>query len=298
MRFAGESAALGTALFWSVGSNFFAAAGRRMGSRVLNRLRITTAAVFLSLALLATHGAVWPMWATRPQVGLLALSGLIGFVFGDTWYFRSLIILGPGRAALIASLAPLFTVFIAWPVLHELPGPLAALGMALTLGGVAWVVSARATARTGHAEGSVAMGVFAGVLGAVGQAGGYVLSKMAIQSGIDPLSATVIRVTSAMAAIWILATAERAVPETLGALRDRRATAFMAGGAFCGPFMGVTLSLVALRYVQAGIASSITAIYPIFTMLIASRVHGERVTRRALAGALVAVAGVVVLFLR
>ena len=172
-----------------------------MGSRVLNRLRITTAAVFLSLALLATHGAVWPMWATRPQVGLLALSGLIGFVFGDTWYFRSLIILGPGRAALIASLAPLFTVFIAWPVLHELPGPLAALGMALTLGGVAWVVSARATARTGHAEGSVAMGVFAGVLGAVGQAGGYVLSKMAIQSGIDPLSATVIRVTSAMAAI-------------------------------------------------------------------------------------------------
>jgi drug/metabolite transporter (DMT)-like permease len=108
----------------------------------------------------------------------------------------------------------------------------------------------------------------------------------------------VIRVTSAMVAIWILASAERAVPETLGALRDRRASAFMVGGAFCGPFMGVTLSLVALRYVQAGIASSITAIYPIFTMLIASRVHGERLTRRAIVGALVAVAGVVVLFLR
>jgi drug/metabolite transporter (DMT)-like permease len=298
MRFAGESAALGTALFWSVGSNFFAAAGRRMGSRVLNRLRITTAAVFLSLALLATHGAAWPTWATRPQVGLLALSGLIGFVFGDTWYFRSLIILGPGRAALIASLAPIFTVFIAWPVLHELPGPLAALGMVLTVGGVAWVVTSRTTSRTEHAEGSVAMGIFAGVLGALGQAGGYVLSKMAIRSGIDPLSATVIRVTSAMVAIWILATAERAVPETLGALRDRRASAFMAAGAFCGPFMGVTLSLVALRYVQAGIASSITAVYPVFTMLIASRVHGERLTWRGIAGALVAVAGVVVLFLR
>ena len=298
MRFAGETAALGTALCWSVGSNFFAAAGRRMGSRVLNRLRITTAAVFLSLALLATHGAPWPVWATRPQVGLLAVSGLIGFVFGDTWYFRSLVILGPGRAALIASLAPVFTVFIAWPVLHELPGPLAALGMALTLGGVAWVVSARATARTEHAEGSVAMGVFAGVLGALGQAGGYVLSKLAMQSGIDPLSATVIRVTSAMVAIWILACAERAVPETLSALRDRRATAFMAGGAFCGPFMGVTLSLLALRYIQAGVASSITATYPILTMIIASRVHGEPLTRRAIVGALIAVAGVVVLFLR
>jgi len=105
-------------------------------------------------------------------------------------------------------------------------------------------------------------------------------------------------VTSALVAVWILATAERALPETLGALRDRRAAAFMASGAFCGPFMGVTLSLVALRYVQAGVASSITAIYPVFTMLIASRVHGERITPRAIAGALVAVAGVVVLFLR
>ncbi len=298
MRFAGETAALGTALCWSVGSNLFAAAGRGMSSRVLNRLRITTAAVFLSLALLLTQGAWWPVWATRPQVALLAVSGLIGFVFGDTWYFRSLLILGPGRAALIASLAPVFTVFLAWPVLHELPGPLAALGILLTIGGVAWVVGGRPSERAVHAEGSVAMGVFAGVLGALGQAGGYVLSKMAMQGGIDPLSATVIRVTFAMIAIWILALAEGAGSETLGALRERRASAFMAGGAFFGPFMGVTLSLVALRYVQAGIASSITAVYPVFTMLIASRVHGEPLTRRALAGALVAVAGVVVLFLR
>jgi drug/metabolite transporter (DMT)-like permease len=205
MRFAGETAALGTALCWSVGSNFFAAAGRKMGSRVLNRLRISTAALFLCTALLVTRGTVWPTWATHPQLVLLAVSGLIGFVFGDTWYFRSLVILGPGRAALIASLAPLFTVLIAWPVLHEAPGPLALVGMALTLSGVGWVVASRATSRTEHAEGSVAMGIFAGVLGALGQAGGYVLSKTAIHSGIDPLSATVIRVTSAMVAIWILA---------------------------------------------------------------------------------------------
>ncbi len=299
MRFAGEVAALGTALFWSVGSNFFAAAGRRMGSRVLNRLRITTACVFLSSALLVLHGSPWPVWATSLQVGLLALSGLIGFVFGDTWYFRSLVILGPGRAALIASLAPLFTVLIAWPALHEHPGPLALLGVALTVGGVAWVVSGRqAAGATKHAEGSVAMGILAGVLAALGQAGGYVLSKTALRTGLDPLSATVIRVSSAMVAIWLLAAIERAVPETLGALKDRRAAAFMVGGAFCGPFMGVTLSLAALKYIDAGIASSITAIYPIFTMLIASRFHGEPLTLRAVAGALIAVAGVVVLFLR
>ena len=48
MRYAGELAALGTAVSWSIGSNFFAAAGQRMGSVVLNRLRISTACVLLS----------------------------------------------------------------------------------------------------------------------------------------------------------------------------------------------------------------------------------------------------------
>lgn len=298
MHYAGELCALGTALCWSAGSNLFAAAGRRMGSQVLNRLRITTACALLSVALLATRGAPWPVWATRYEVVLLAISGLVGFVFGDGWYFRSLVILGPGRATLIASSAPIFTALIAWPALHERLGPLALLGMALTVGGVAWVITASSDIAHEHAEGSAAMGVFAGVLAALGQAGGYVLSKAAMKQGLDPLSATIVRVTAATIGVWLLAAFAGEVPKTLAALRDGRGSAFMAGGAFFGPFMGVTLSLAALQWIDAGIASSITAICPIFTMLIAARAHREPLTFRALAGALVAVAGVVVLFVR
>jgi drug/metabolite transporter (DMT)-like permease len=298
IRYAGEFAALGTAVCWSVGSNFFAAAGQRMGSRVLNRLRITTACVLLSLALFATRGAWWPVWATRPQIGWLAASGVIGFVFGDAWYFRSLVILGPGRAALMASSAPIFTMLFAAAALHERPGPLALLGTALTLSGIAWVLRERERGHEAHVEGSVAMGVFAGVLGAIGQAGGYVLSKFALRTGIDPVSATLVRLGAAAVAVWALTAIERQVPQTLGALRDRRAAAFMVGGATFGPFLGVTLSLTAIRFIDTGVASSITAIYPVFAMLIASRFHGERLTVRALLGASVAVAGVVVLFLR
>lgn len=297
-RFAGEVAALGTAVSWSIGSNLFAAAGQRMGSVVLNRLRITTAVFLLSLALLVTQGAAWPVWATGAQVGWLAASGLVGFVFGDTWYFRSLVILGPGRAALLASSGPIFTMIFAAAFLHEHPGPLALFGTALTLSGIAWVLRERERGHVPHVEGSAAFGVMAGILAAVGQAGGYVLSKTALRSGIDPLSATLIRVAAAAVAIWLLATVERAVPATVGALRDRRGAAFMVGGAVFGPFLGVTMSLAAIRYIDTGVAASITAIYPIFTMLIAARFHGEKLTWRALLGALVAVAGVVVLFLR
>jgi drug/metabolite transporter (DMT)-like permease len=298
VKFAGEFAALGTAVCWAAGSNFFAAAGQRLGSVVLNRLRITVAAVFLCTALLVLRGSPWPVWAAPWQVGVLALSGIVGFVFGDSWYFRSLVIIGPGRASLVTSMWPVFTALLAWPLLGERPGPLVLLGMALTLGGIGWVIWERQQKVADHVEGSMLVGVMAGVLGAVGQAGGYVLSKMALRPGLDALSATVIRIVAAAAGVWLLAAFQRDVRRSLGALRDRRGSAFMVGGAFFGPFMGVTLSLTALKFIEAGVAASITAIYPVLTLLLSARFHGERLTLRTLAGSLVAGVGVVVLFLR
>jgi drug/metabolite transporter (DMT)-like permease len=298
VRFAGEFAALGTAVCWASSSNLFAAAGRRMGPTVLNRLRITVAAVLLGASLLVIRGSPWPAWASPMQVGLLALSGLIGFVFGDTYYFRSLVILGPGRAALMASLAPLITAVLAWPVLGEIPGPLALAGMTLTLGGIFWVLYERGHREDLGVKGRLAAGIGAGALAAVGQAVGYVISKLALRSGLDPLSATVIRVTAAVAGVWALAFAQGGAARSFEALRDRRAALFMVGGAIGGPFLGVTLSLVALKFIEAGVAASITAIYPLLTFVLASRFHGERLTPRILGGTVVAVAGVVVLFLR
>lgn len=298
MRFAGELAALGTAVCWAAGSNVFAAAGRRMGSAVLNRLRIVVAVALLGTALFVVRGSPWPTWATPSQVGILAASGLVGFTFGDAMYFRSLVILGPGRAALVFSVAPIFTLLIAWPVLGELPGPLASVGIALTLGGVAWVLRERARHSIVEHEGSEAAGIAAAALGALGQAVGFVLSRMVLREGLDPLSATVIRASAGAAGLWALAVFRGEVRRTVAALRDRRGTLYMVSGAVLGPFMGVTLSLVALAFTQAAIASSIIATLPILTMFIAVRAHREPLTWRGLVGASVAVVGVIVLFLR
>jgi drug/metabolite transporter (DMT)-like permease len=105
-------------------------------------------------------------------------------------------------------------------------------------------------------------------------------------------------VFAAAVGIWVLALAQRDVRRTIAALEDRTGAAFMVAGAVFGPFLGVVLALMALEYVQAGVAASIIAFYPVLAALIASRFHGERLTLRMVGGALVAVAGVVVLFLR
>ena len=138
----------------------------------------------------------------------------------------------------------------------------------------------------------------AGVLGALGQAVSFVISKLALRSGLDPLSATVVRVSAAMLGIWGLAALRGEAAGSFAALRDRAAARFMVGGAFFGPFLGVTLSLYALQHIEAGVAASITACYPLPTILISARFHGERITARSMVGALATVVGVVVLFLR
>ena len=298
MNYVGEFAALGTALCWASAWNLFAEAAGKMGSLVLNRLRITAAWGFLTLTLWLVHRSGWPTWASGPAVMALALSGMIGFIFGDSFGFRAIVILGPGRASLLASTAPLFTTALAWPILHQHHGPLALLGMLITLAGTALVFTGPSTERKGHAEGSVTMGIVSGLLGAIGQAGGYILSSLALRTGLDPLSATVIRVGSACVAIWIMAGVSGQVGGTVAALRDLRATLFMLAGALMGPCLGVLLSLTSLQLIEAGVAASITAVAPLFAMLMAARFHHERLTWRALGGCLIAVAGIVVLFRR
>ena len=298
MSYSGEFAALGTAVCWAGSANLFATAAGTMGSRILNRLRITAAWVFLTVAFLAVHRTPWPTWASAPATLALALSGMIGFIFGDTFQFRSIMILGPGRASLLSATAPLFTTALAWPLLQQRPGPLALLGMLLTVSGTAFVISGPAKQRGGHDEGGIAVGIGAGLLGAIGQAGGYVLSKLALKTGLDPLSGTLIRVGCSSIAVWIITGVERQVEPTLAALRDVRSTLFMLGGAFLGPCLGVLLMLTSLHLIDAGVSASITAVAPLFAMLIAAKFHGERLTWRSLVGSVLAIGGIVVLFRR
>jgi drug/metabolite transporter (DMT)-like permease len=224
------------------------------------------------------------VWASRYQLVVLALSGVIGYAFGDSNGFRALLILGPSRFALFFSLPPIFTMLLAWPVLGEHPGGPALVGTALIVGGVVWAL----TGRDGGSavRGSMALGIVSGVLGALGQSGGYVLSKLALRTGIDPLSATCIRAVAGTVAMWILAVVARDVRATVIAMRDRRAAAFLVAGAALGPFVGVVLSLAALVFIDAGVAASISAIAPVMTILIAAMFHRERVTVRLMAGLL------------
>ncbi len=292
----GELAALGTASCWVVTSLAFARAGQRIGSLSVNIIRLAMAAPMLGVVTLLLRGHFLPDDASSQAWIWLSLSGIIGFVFGDMCLFRAFLLIGPRLSSLIMATAPLMTALIGFAVLGEGLGLFALGGMALTIGGVAWAVldrRARAPAEPGHRQ----LGVLLALGGALGQAGGLVLSKYGMGE-YDAFAATHIRVMAALVG-WLLVFVVTNNWKALArGLRDGPALRLMGIGAFFGPVAGVGLSLFAVQRSNAGVAASIMSITPILLIPISVIFLRERVGLGGVLGALIAVSGVVVLFLR
>lgn len=294
--FAGEVAALATAVCWTVTSMAFESAGKRIGSLAVNLIRLIMAFGFLAAYCWVTRGRPLPTDASAHAWFWLSASGVVGFTIGDLCLFRAFVVLGARLSMLLMSLVPPMTALIGLAILGEQLEWLDWLGMAITVGGVSWVVAERRPPRgDGLSATQSWSGVVLGVLGAAGQAIGLVLSKYGMR-GYDAFAATHIRIIAGIGAFAIVFVAIGWWPTVFRAFRDRAAMARTTLGAIFGPFLGVSLSLVAVKYTEAGVAATIMALVPVLIIPPAVLIQKERVSLRAVLGSLAAVAGVALLF--
>lgn len=296
MSHVGELAALGTALCWTATALFFAEAGLRIGSLVVNVLRLVMALGMLVVLGWVTRGLPWPTDATPHAWLWLSISGVVGFAFGDLCLFRAFLLIGPRLSSLIMSLAPPIAAVLGYWVLGETLELHHGLGMALTVAGVGWALADRQPAAAGVVVDRRArtLGMLLAVCGAIGQGGGLVLSKHGM-GDYDPFAATQIRVLAGAVSFAVLFTAIRGWPRVGKALRQPRAMLLTGLGALFGPFLGVSLSLLAVQHTQAGVAASIMATYPVMIIPVVVLLGRERVGRGGLLGTILAVLGVVLL---
>ena len=295
--YSGEIAALGTAVCWTVTALAFESAGKRIGSLAVNFIRLVMAVFFLAGAAWLVRGLAWPTDATLHAWVWLSVSGLIGFTIGDLCLFEAFVVIGSRRSMLIMSLVPPITALMGWIVMGEVLTPRDWTGMALTVAGVAWVISERQPATGGTAKTGPALGgLLLGFGGALGQAVGLVLSKYGMGE-YSALAATQIRVFAGIVGFAALFVFIGWWPRVWTGLKNRQGMARTTVGSVFGPFLGVTGSLLAVKYTQAGVAATIMAIVPVMIIPPAVLLHKERVTARAVAGAVLAVIGVAILFL-
>ena len=298
MTYIGEIAALSTVVLWAIGTLSFEAAGRRIGSTTVNFIRLGMAWGMLAIwGLVSSKYAGVPFGASSEEWLWLSMSGLVGFFLGDLCLFRAFILIGPRLCTLVFTLAPVMTALLGWMILGEKLSWLNGLGMALTLGGVAWVVAERKVDASVKLWRPSVWGVSLAAMGALGQALGMVLSKKVIE-GMDPIAATQIRITAALPAFAIMFLLLRWYPRVARGLKNRRAMAQMTLGAFVGPVLGVSLLMLSMQYLTAAVSQTFVAALPIVIIPFVMVIHKERVSLRAALGAVIAVAGVAILFVK
>ncbi len=298
----GELAALAASFCWALNSIQFTIAGRRVGSRIVNRARLTLAILFLSLTHLLLYGTLWPMQAGLHRWGWLGISGVIGLIIGDGSLFQAFLLIGPRKSMVLMTLVPVISTIAAWLLLGETLLPIEIGAIVLTVAAIAWVVSERESAVAADHEPpgnrrKLTLGVLLGIAGATGQALGLVAAKRGLGDTFPALSGTLIRMIVATCVVWLSALLGSQVRPTWEALKDRKTGLWLLGGAFVGPFIGIWLSLIAVRNAPVGIASTLMALSPIILIPLDHWIFGERVTPRSVAGTVVALAGAGVIFL-
>ncbi len=320
VNFRGELAALTAALIWAFASIIYTGVGKQLSPLLLNLVK-GLMAIALLLLTLGLQGRLFPAVGPGP-LGLLLLSGAIGIGIGDTAYFQALNDIGPRRTLVIESLAPALSTVFAWVFLQEKVPLTAGLGIALTIAGIILVVMERPGDRAVHATASCRTppssppsspwlrGIGCGLIAALGQATGAVLSRAAVGgSTIDPLWSTLVRLLAGVAVLGLgllwqqrrvdgqPAPSAAALPQAIAALQSPRLLAIVAGTAFASTYLGIWLQQISLKYAATGIAQALSSTSPLFVtgMTLAM---GERVERRAIAGVLIALGGIWLLFWR
>lgn len=306
MPYRGELFALLTAMCFTGSGLLFAVASKRSGPLPANQFRLLAGVpVLVVIGFLAT-GQWWPVDVSTERAVLLVASGLVGLVLGDIGFFHALATIGPRVSTVVMATWPAFTVAIA-AALGRLPDPLVLFGIAMTIAGVLLVLLRSpdgATWRPGITARMQFSGLAGALLGAAGQAIGFELAGEAMAPaadapmGVDPLQATVVRMTAALVGLQLVAMAARAPGAFVAVLRDRGALHAAAWGALFGPIAGVTLSMLARRYAGVpAVASAVIATTPIFMMPVARMVYGARIGTLGVLGTLLATGGVAVCLL-
>jgi len=232
----------------------------------------------------------------------MAASGFVGFVIGDAFLFQGFVLVGPRLSMLMMSLAPVLSAIMAWVFLHEGLGLTELAGIAITMAGIAIVVGspqATATSETPHqVRRAYAMGLLAAFGGALGQAGGSLLSKIGLSSGLPAISGNAIRLTAAVLAVWTWAFFRGQFVTTAQTMkRQPRAMTYVTIATLAGPVIGVWLALTSVQLAPLGVVTTLQSLAPIFLIPIGYFVFKERITWQAVVGTFVALLGSVLLFL-
>ncbi len=287
-------AALLTTVFFSVSAVCANRTARLLGGAEASFWRILLATLILA-ALSHTIGAGFQ----GPALGLFFASGVVGFGIGDLALYQAFPRLGSRLSImLVHCLAAPFAAVVEWLWLRTHITAAEAASSALILFGV--VLALAPSDHLAIPRKTLVFGVAMGILAALGQGAGAVLSRKAFDFSraggfeIGGVTAAYQRIWGGLLVAVISVVCIKAFRREPRAKKDwRKVTPWLLINAATGPALGVACYQWALATAPTAIVLPIVALTPLTIIPIAWAVDGERPSRRSLLGGVVAVAGVI-----
>lgn len=330
MKLFGETLSLFVALSWTVTALFAEVGSKRMGSLAFNAIRMTMSLIMFCLALWLMMGTPYPRYADGGTWLWLLLSGLVGYVIGDYCLMQGYILIGSRFGQLFMTLSAPSAAIVGRLFLGEEMQPIAIVGMIVTIGGIAMSILSKDNDTSTQQQNGGRLKLNLPVNGIVYACGagicqgiGLVLSKVGLLHYDASLSAAIASGTVESGVLDVpwdisIAFASTMIRGLMGltgflllmmllknerldrlrsAVRDRKAMWCAAGSMLFGPFIGVSVSLMATRYTATGIAQTLFALTPVLIIAPAAWLFHQKVRVREVIGAIVSVCGAALFFL-
>ena len=283
----GALCALGAALAWSITSLLARTLMPHYGSVTINAVRSGVAGVLLVAWVLVADGPAALVAISGVTFVVLIVSIVAAIGVGDTVFFESARAIGLGRAMTIATTYPVGAAILAAALYGErITTPIAA-GTFLTLSGVALIVGVR----VGDRPERLWFGIWTAVVASVAWAVSTAMMKTPLNE-IDPLTAQAIRLPLASALLFLTPWARGAG----AALRTAgRGPLLRIGVLSVITAFSSVLFVASLKYAGVAVGSVLSSTAPLFALPLGVIFLGERLSAWTVLGALVTVAGIVVL---
>ncbi|MCR5313113.1 MAG: DMT family transporter [Bacteroidaceae bacterium] len=310
MHYTGELLSLLVAVSWTITAILSEYASKRMGSVVLNTYRMIIAIIFSFILFSVFLGSPLPAKGNLQAYSWMMLSGFVGYLICDYCLMKCYTIIGSRYGQLFMTLAPLSAAITAWITLGQELTNNNILAMVVTLVGICISILGRGEKHK-IAVKLPLNGVLYAVAAGITQGLGLVISKIGmnyyeqdIPSEIMtdmpwmlPFCANFFRCIAGLMGFSLLLLIRRKGKSFVRSGKDKKALSATISTTIFGPFGGVALSLLALQYTSAGIASTIMAVTPIFILPATYFIFHQQVTWKSLIGAIVSVLGVSLFFL-
>ena len=319
----GESLSLIVAAMWTTSALFSEVATKRLGANVVNMWRMIMSMSMIAVLLFVFTGNPLPPPASFSTWIWLLLSGIVGYVFGDYCLFNAYHLIGSRFAQLFMTISPAAAGLAGWIFMGQTLSWMSILGMTVTSLGIALSILGKSAQTAVHNAKKHRVelrlplrGVLYGLGAGLGQGLGLVLSSKGLQqydlnlkalslsaAQIDtykmllPFAATFVRGIAGLVGFSIVLMMAGKVQQFKTSWRDTRGLGILSCAVVFGPFVGVSLSLMATRYTSVGVGMTLMSLSPILILAPAHWLFGHRITLQEIVGACISLLGVTLFFI-